>query len=72
MAEIAKRFFHNLFSTSETGDMEHILSGVDRCISNELNAILTARYTIDKIYAALKRMRPTKAPRIDGFSTLFF
>lgn len=72
MAEIARRFLQDLFFPSGTSDTEHILPEVDRCIWNELNAMLTTNYTMEEIYAALKEIGPTKAPRIDEFPDLFF
>lgn len=61
MGEIARRFFHNLFSTNGTGDMEHILSGVERSIFQHTNLMLTVKYMEEEVYVALKDMSPTKA-----------
>lgn len=53
------------------GDMRHILSRVERCISEEANSYLTAVNT-EEVLGALKEMGPIKAPRCYWFSTIFF
>ncbi|KAH1106423.1 hypothetical protein J1N35_010191 [Gossypium stocksii] len=45
------------------GNYSHILSGFDRCIFEEDNLKLNARYIKEEIQGALKEMGPTKAPR---------
>lgn len=37
MEVIARRYFQNLFSSQEVGDLSHILSRIDCCISDEVN-----------------------------------
>ena len=41
MAEIARSYFQNLFKAKEKGHYEHLLSGIERCISEEDNQRLT-------------------------------
>lgn len=52
--------------------MRHVLSGIDKCINEEANLLLTAMYTEEEILRALKEMRPIKTLRIDGFLVMFF
>lgn len=43
MEGIAKSFFEHLFeSNGNTGSRDHILFGIDRCISEDDNMLLTA------------------------------
>lgn len=72
MGKIVMNFFQELFNTGETHIIEHILSEVENCKSDEANVMLTANFSEEEIWLALKGMGPTKALGDDGFSTLFF
>ncbi|KAA3462273.1 reverse transcriptase [Gossypium australe] len=72
MAEIARYYFQNLFEAGEKGHYEHLLSGIERCISEEDNQRLTMQYTKEKVWEALTGMGPTKASGEDRFPALFF
>lgn len=69
MAEIAKSYFQNLFEAREKGHYEHLLSGIERCISEEDNQRLTVQYTKEEVWEVLTGMGLTKA---HGFPALFF
>lgn len=70
---IAKEFFEELF-TSSRGSINtgHIVSRVNRYVTNETNVVLTRMFTKDEIVEAVKDMGPIKAPSLDRFPTLFF
>lgn len=72
MERITRDFFYGLFSTKGVGDLDFILSNVDRSITKDLNEQLTKIYSIEKVVHALKKRGPTKALGIDGFPALFF
>lgn len=72
MGSIANNFFQKLFTNRGTSNMDSILSGIEQCISDEANFMLTAKYIEDEIRTALKGMGSTKALGDDGFPTLFF
>ncbi|KAA3477260.1 reverse transcriptase [Gossypium australe] len=72
MEVIDRSYFQNLFSAGRRGNYEHLLIGIDRCIFEEDNSRLTARYTKEEIREALSELGPTKAPGEDGFPTLFY
>lgn len=72
MVEIAKSYFQELFEAGEPSLYEHLLTGIERCITEEDNSRLTAQYTMDEIKEALTSMGTTKALGEDGFPTLFF
>ncbi|KAA3460638.1 reverse transcriptase [Gossypium australe] len=72
MAEIAKNYFQSLFKAKERGHFEHILTGVNRCISEEDNRCLVRPFIKEEIWEALTSMGATKAPGEDGLPTIFF
>ncbi|KAK5833862.1 hypothetical protein PVK06_017727 [Gossypium arboreum] len=72
MEEISRSYFQHLFLAKRRGNYNHILASIDRCIFEEDNSKLKARYTKEEIHEALKEMGPTKAPGEDGFPTLFY
>lgn len=72
MTEIPRTYFQKLFEASEKGHNEHLLTGVERFITEEDNCRLIAQYTKDEIREALTSMGATKALGEDGFPALFF
>ncbi|KAK5794730.1 hypothetical protein PVK06_035971 [Gossypium arboreum] len=69
---IARSFFQNLFSTKGIGVTDHILTGVENCISNEANLMLMEKFTEGEVITTLKGMGPTKVSGEDGCLALFF
>lgn len=65
METMPREFFKNLFQSNSPNDPSHILS-------DEINLNLLAPYTIEEVLSSIKDMGPTKASRVDGFSTLIF
>lgn len=41
MEKISRSFFQDLFASKGTGNVDHLLSGINRCIFNELIMMLT-------------------------------
>ncbi|KAK5777375.1 hypothetical protein PVK06_045342 [Gossypium arboreum] len=72
MEGIARLYFQQLFSAGRRGDFDHILAGIKRCILDEDNLRLKARYTAKEIHEARAELGPTKAPGEDGFPALFY
>ncbi|KAA3480176.1 reverse transcriptase [Gossypium australe] len=70
--DIARSYFQKLFRTEERGRSEHLLSGIEKCITEEENFQLTAPYTKEEIRAATFEMGSTKAPGEDDLPTLFY
>ncbi|KAA3458589.1 reverse transcriptase [Gossypium australe] len=72
LQEAAKIYFENLFASKGMADPKKMLEGIEECISLEINEALQSPFKEDEVYAALKGMRPIKAPGSDGFPVLFF
>ncbi|KAH1074659.1 hypothetical protein J1N35_026987 [Gossypium stocksii] len=72
MKEVARSYFQKLFSTEHNGSYDYILSGIDRCISDEDNMLLTAECTKEEIQKAVSEMGSMKAPGEDGIPGLFY
>ncbi|KAA3477520.1 reverse transcriptase [Gossypium australe] len=72
MADMAKEYFQELFSSGGISNPEYILSGIESCISKTTNRMLTENFTLEEIVYALKNMGLTKASGRDGFPALFF
>lgn len=63
--DIIVNFFQKLISLNGIGDLQHILSGIDKVIILTMNDSLLSWFTEEKVFIALKGMRPTKAPGFD-------
>ncbi|KAA3488780.1 reverse transcriptase [Gossypium australe] len=72
MTKITRSCFQELFEASEKGHYEHLLTGIERCISEEDNRRLITQYTKEEIWEALTSMGATKAPGEYGFPAIFF
>ncbi|KAH1031819.1 hypothetical protein J1N35_043993 [Gossypium stocksii] len=48
-------------SKGTAGDLNHLLSGIEPCISAEDNAKLTLKYTEKEVWMGIKEMGSTKA-----------
>jgi hypothetical protein len=64
--------FAHLFSTSETSEPSNFLNLFEPLISDALNQDLCAIPSEQQIYDALLSISATKAPGLDGFTTLFY
>ncbi|MBA0633875.1 hypothetical protein Godav_024824, partial [Gossypium davidsonii] len=72
MESIARSYFQNLFTSGNQKNYDHLLSGIDRCVSEKDNRKLTEKYTKEEVREALFEMQPTKAPSEDRFPALFY
>ncbi|KAA3476939.1 reverse transcriptase [Gossypium australe] len=72
MKEIARNYFQELFSMKGTKNLNHVVSKVRKCITENMNRMMTTKYTKEELYTTLKGMGPTKASGVDGYPTLFF
>ena len=65
-------YYKSLFDSSNPGDMEKVLDGVDTVVSVEMNSQLTQDSAPSKVEQALNQMTPLKAPNPDGMSPIFY
>ncbi|KAA3482175.1 reverse transcriptase [Gossypium australe] len=72
MLKVASSYFDNLFTASEMGFDEHLLSLVKRKVTDNMNDYLLQPFTEDDVWNALKSMAPLKALGVDGFLAVFF
>ena len=65
-------YYADLFTTSNPQNLENIVEGVQRVVTEEMNSKLTATYTMEEVVVAIKEMAPLKAPGPDGMPPLFY
>ncbi|KAA3484076.1 reverse transcriptase [Gossypium australe] len=70
MLKVTSDYFVDLFTTSEMGLDEHLLSLVEKKMTDNMNDYLLQHFTEEDVWNALKSMLPLKAPGVDGFSLL--
>ena len=64
-------YYKNLFTTSQPGEFDEILLGVDRVVIADMNLQLDAEFTAAEVEHALNQMSPLKAPGLDGMPLFF-
>lgn len=72
MEETARGYFRELFTSKGVAALKQLFCGVNNCILEDSNTMLTQEYTRDEIVTTLKSMGPLKAFGDDGFPTIFF
>lgn len=72
IGEILVNYFEELFSSVGDIDMDVVLENVESKCPEEMKEALTALYSHEEIYTAIKQMHPTKASGPDGMSPLFY
>ena len=65
--KILMDFYANLFTTSNPQNLDSIMDGVQKVVTEEMNSKLTAILEL-----AIKEMAPLKAPRPDDMPPLFY
>jgi hypothetical protein len=66
------RFFQQLFSAGEAGDMSGCVDVLENRVTDAMNATLLKEFTSSEVEVALNQMHPLKSPGPDGFSACFY
>jgi hypothetical protein len=72
MHEMTVEFYHNLFQSEGTCNMNLVLDHIPRKVTDEMNHLLSSPFDEIEVKNALFQMFPTKAPGPDGFPAHFF
>ena len=72
IATIAEEYYKQLFTYSNSLDMEEVIDSMDKEVTKDMAQDLIHPYTADEVKAALFQMHPSKAPGPNGMSPIFF
>ena len=72
LERVATDYFQLMFTSASTSSVQHVINHVREVVTSDMNDMLLAKFTHDKVKRALFQMHPTKAPRPDGMNPLFF
>ena len=67
-----QNFYQQLYTSRGSPDATEVLSHVRVHITPEMNSVLDGLFTPEDVHKALFQMAPSKAPGVDGFTTVFF
>jgi hypothetical protein len=65
-------YYTTLFTSTIPHNVDSCISAIDGKVTEEMNANLTASFTVEEIKQALDQMAPFKAPGPDGFTAEFY
>ena len=65
-------YYKELFVSSNPGDFDEVLDGVDRVVTKDMNSLLFAEFTVAEVKRAIHQMGPLKALGPDGMSLIFY
>ena len=65
-------YFENIYSTSFPTGIDEITNAIPRRVMEEMNTELTKVFTRNEVTKALQQLHPTKAPRLNGMSAIFY
>lgn len=72
VANIAKEYYKNLFTSSNNLEMERVIELVDHVVTEEMPQSLVHSYTKEEVRTTLFQMHQSKSPGLDGMLLLFF
>ena len=65
-------YFEDIYASSHPTRVEEVTDLIPIKVTAEMNTALSQEFTVEKVKAAIGQMHPTKAPGLDGMSTLFY
>lgn len=65
-------YFAKLFAAKEELDMGEVVDIVECRVTNEMQQALGQPFTEDEVVKAISQMNPTKSPRPNGMSAIFY
>ena len=65
-------FYTRLFTSSNGHDIDRILEGVNKVVSDSMNFELLKPYNKEEVDVAIKQIAPLKAPGSDGMPPIFY
>ena len=68
----ATSFLENIYFTSFPTGIDEITNAIPRRVIEEMNTELTKVFTRNEVTKALQQLHPTKAPRLNGMSAIFY
>lgn len=72
IAQTVSAFFEGLFNSQGVDGVDNVLNCIEGRVSQRMNDMLLAPYSINEIFEALQSMHPCKAPGPDGLNPMFF
>ena len=71
VSKIFVEFYTRIFLSSNTHDLDRVLEGVKRAVTDSMNAELLKPYNKEEVDVAIKQMAPLKALGRDGIPPFF-
>ena len=71
MSAIFVDFYSRRFTSSNGHDIDRVLEGVNKVVSDDMNVELLKPYSKEEVDVAIKQMAPLKAPGPDKMPPIF-
>ena len=72
IARAAMDYFENIYSTAFPTQVEDVVESIPTKVSEDMNESLSRAFTKEEMATSLKQIHPTKAPRPNGMSAIFY
>ena len=72
IARAAVDYFENIYSTAFPIRVKEVVEAIPSKVSEEINESLSRAFIKEEMATAFKQIHPTKAPGLDGMSSIFY